>query len=405
MKRLLRMSYVVAGLGGVGFFVMSILLLGVWPGQALEEQIRQTEPERPLALTASEKRGRVIYAREGCAYCHTQQIRYLPNDVGRFGAATLAWETIFDYPHLWGTRRIGPDLSREGSVRSADWQWSHLYAPRALVTDSVMPPFPWLFDGAPDRPKQEARDLLDYIETLGRDRALAGPEGEAHARKACHCSEDEKRYAFGSPVLNASPSMTRRKGNFPKLARSGDLNRGQRDYVRYCATCHGTHGEGDGPGAAGLHPRPVNLSEQEYAADRLGFSLWNGVAGTAMPAWRELTAGDLSAIAEVVRGFHAAAAEPAIPQAVLALGGRVYAARCAQCHGVNGAGDGTAANQFAVAPTNFQRQRPNLAASLRAVRNGIEGTPMAPWTNELSEAELSAAAYFVRTLYIGDSKP
>ena len=401
MNRFLRMSYVVAGLGGVGFFVMSILLLGVWPGQALEEQIRQTKPDRPLALTASENRGRVIYAREGCAYCHTQQIRYLANDVTRFGAATLAWETIFDYPHLWGTRRIGPDLSREGSVRSADWQFSHLYAPRALVVDSVMPAFPWLFNGAPDRPRQEARDLLDYLETLGRNRALAGPEGEAHARKACNCSDDERRYAFDSPVLNASPSAARRKGSFPKLVRTSDLNRGQQDYARYCATCHGNRGEGDGPGAAGLHPRPLNLSEQEYSADRLGFSLWNGVAGTAMPAWRELTSADLSALAEVVRGFHTAQPEPAIPQAVLALGARVYAARCAQCHGVNGAGDGSAANQFAVAPTNFRTERPNLAASLRAVRNGIEGTPMAPWTNELSEAELSAVAYYVRIFFEG----
>ena len=126
---------------------MSILLLGVWPGQALEEQIRQTKPRRPLPLTASEKRGRAIYAREGCAYCHTQQIRYLAKDVARFGAATLAWETIFDYPHLWGTRRIGPDLSREAGIRSADWQFSHLYAPRSVVADSVMPAFPWLFDG------------------------------------------------------------------------------------------------------------------------------------------------------------------------------------------------------------------------------------------------------------------
>ena len=405
MNRFLRMSYLVAAIGGVGFFVMSILLLGVWPGQALEEQIRQTQPDRPLPLTASEKRGRAIYAREGCAYCHTQQIRYLAKDVARFGAATLAWETIFDYPHLWGTRRIGPDLSREASVRSADWQLSHLYAPRALVVDSVMPAFPWLFDGAPDRPRQEARDLLDYIETLGRDRALAGPEGEAHARKACNCSDDERRYAFGSPVLNASPSATRRTGVFLKLARSSDQSRGQQDYARYCATCHGNRGQGDGPGAAGLHPRPVNLSEQEYSANRLGFSLWNGVSGTAMPAWRELTVADLSAIAEVVRGFHAASPEPDIPQAVLALGASVYDARCAQCHGTNGAGDGAAAAQFPVAPTNFRAQRPNLAASLRAVRNGIEGTPMAPWSNELSEAELSAVAYFVRTLYTGDSNP
>ena len=81
MRRALRMSYLVAGLGGVGFFGMSILLLGVWPGRALEEQIHETQPEHPPGLTASEQRGRVIYGREGCAYCHTQQIRYLDNDV------------------------------------------------------------------------------------------------------------------------------------------------------------------------------------------------------------------------------------------------------------------------------------------------------------------------------------
>ena len=402
--KFLRMSYLAAGIGGVGFFVLSILLLGVWPGRVLEQQIRQTKPEHPLALTASEQRGRAIYAREGCAYCHTQQIRYVSNDVARFGAATLAWETIFDYPHLWGTRRIGPDLSREGGTRSADWQLSHLYSPRALVSDSVMPAFPWMFDGAPDRPKQEARDLLDYLDTLGRNRALAGPEGEVSANAACNCSDDERRFAFAG-VLNASPSMARGKGAVPALPRSADLERGRKMYARYCATCHGTAGAGDGAGAAGLHPRPASLTEREYTRNRLEFSLWNGSVGTAMPAWRELAPVDLSAIVEVTRAFHAAQTEPAIPPAVLSLGSKVYAARCAQCHGVTGAGDGSAASQFPIAPTNFRAQRPSIAASLRALRNGIEGTPMAPWSNELPEAELSAVAYFVRTFYQGEPAP
>ena len=401
MSRFLRMSYLVAAIGGVGFFLMSILLLGVWPGRALERQTRQTIPEHPLNLTASEQRGRAIYAREGCAYCHTQQIRYVANDVARFGAATLAWETVFDYPHLWGTRRIGPDLSREAGVRSADWQLSHLYAPRSLVGDSVMPAFPWLFDGAPDRPKQAARDLLDYLETLGRGRALAGPEGEAHAKAACNCSADEQRFAFGSPVLNASASLARRKGAVPRLAQSDDAVRGREVYSRHCANCHGALGAGDGAGAAGLHPRPTNLTEQEYSADRVAFFLWNGSVGTAMPAWRDLAPSDLSAVAGVVLGFHVAQPEPAIPPAVLALGERIYSARCAQCHGMTGAGDGSAADQFSIAPTNFRAQRPTLAASLRALRNGIDATPMAPWSAQLSEAELSAVGFYVRTFYQG----
>jgi len=400
MKRLLRMSYLVAGLAGVGFFAMSILLLGVWPGQALERQIEQTRPQHPPAPTVSEQRGRVIYGREGCAYCHTQQIRYLDNDVRRFGKATLAWETIFDYPQLWGTRRVGPDLSREAGVRSSDWQFTHLYGPRGVVADSVMPAFPWLFDGAPDRPNQEARDLVDYLETLGRNRALAGPEGEAHARESCNCSDDERRYAFGTGLLNASPAMARRTGDFPKLA-AGDPARGREVYRQNCLSCHGPRGEGDGKGAAGLHPRPANLAEREYGADRLSFALWNGVTGTAMPAWRELPMADLAAVAEVVRGFHAKQPEPQIPQAVLELGARVYSDRCAQCHGTTGAGDGSAAAQFPIAPTNFRTQRPDIATSLRALREGIQGTPMAPWAGELSEAELSAVAYYVRTFFTG----
>jgi len=392
--RVLRMSYVVAGVAGLGFFALSVLVLGVWPGRVLEEQTRVTSPEHPLALTPSEQRGRVIYGREGCAYCHTQQVRYVPADVARFGAPTLAWETRFDYPHLWGTRRIGPDLSREGSVRSTDWQFSHLYSPRAIVPDSVMPAYPLFFDGAPDRPTQEARDLLAYIETLGRARELAGPEGEVRA----HAAEMDHR-SIASPVLNASTAKARREGEHPQLAPVAEEGRGLEIYRHNCAGCHGLGGEGDGAGAAGLQPRPANLAEHEYTRDRLSFALWNGVAGTAMPAWRDLPATDLAAVAQVARAFHVPSAEPNLPTQVLELGARVYAARCAQCHGEKGAGDGSAVRELRILPTNFTAVRPSLAATLRALRNGVEGTPMAPWTEKLSEAELSAVAYYVRGFY------
>ena len=398
MKKFLRMSYLAAGVGGIGFFAMSVLLLAVWPGRVLERQIRDTAPAHPLPLSASEQRGREIYGRDGCAYCHTQQIRYLDRDVRRFGAATLAWETIFDYPQLWGTRRIGPDLSREGAVRSDDWQFAHLYAPRRMVADSVMPPFAWLFDGSPDKPKQEARDLLAYLETLGRNRELAGPEGEARARATCDCSAEEKRLAFGS-VLNASPAMTRREGNYPKLIVSQDLTGGRELYARNCAGCHGSRGDGNGAGAAGLHPRPTNLTAHEYTLDRLSFSLWNGVAGTAMPAWRDLPVQDLGALAQVVRGFHAAQTEATASKEVMDMGAQVYADNCAQCHGEKGAGDGSAANQFPVAPSSLQTARASYDETLRALHNGVDGTPMAPWTSRLSDAELSAVAYYVRGFF------
>lgn len=398
--RFLRMSYLVASVGGVAFFAMSVALLGIWPGRVLEDQTRNMSPQHPLGLTVSEKRGREIYGREGCAYCHTQQIRYLHADMARFGAPTLAWETRFDYPQLWGTRRIGPDLSREGGTHSDDWHFAHLYAPRNLVPDSVMPAYPTLFDGSPDRPRQEARDVVSYLNTLGRARELAGPEGEAHARAACKCPDDEMaQMAFHAAALNANPARARRQGAAPKMAAAGSLDLGRQLYVHNCSGCHGVRGEADGPGAAGLHPRPANLAGHEYTTDRVGYVLWNGVAGTSMQGWRDLSPEDRASLAEAVRAFHAAQKEPELPQNIVDLGARVYKDNCEQCHGEHGAGDGTAVGELRMPPADFRGARPSIAESLRALRNGVEGTPMAPWTGRLSEAELSAVAYYVRGFF------
>jgi cytochrome c oxidase cbb3-type subunit II len=395
MIRFLRMSYLAAGIGGLGFFVMSVLLLGVWPGAVLEREIHATQPDHPMPLTSSEGRGRNIYGHNGCPYCHTQQIRYLDTDVRRFGRATLAWETIFDYPHVWGTRRIGPDLSRESGIRSRDWQFAHLYNPRYMVADSVMPPFDWMFDGAPDRPQQDARDLVAYLETLGRNRALAGAEGEAHARAGCGCSDEEKRLAFDAPLLNASAAMPRREGEPPKLAVPADRVRGMRLYVRECANCHGAHGEGNGRGADGLLPRPANLAIHQYSIARLSGALWNGVPGTSMPAYRDLPIEDLSALAEVVRGFHVS--QP--PRAASEAGADIYTARCAQCHGESGAGDGRAAGRFPIPSTDFRSQRVDYEAGVRLISNGIEGTPMAPWSSQLDSTETDAVMRYIQRFY------
>jgi mono/diheme cytochrome c family protein len=394
------MSYVVASVAGLGFFALSVLLLGVWPSRVLERQSKGMSPEHPLNLTASELRGRAIYSREGCAYCHTQQVRYLESDMARFGAPTLAWETRWDYPHLWGTRRIGPDLARQSGTHTADWHFAHFYSPRAVVADSVMPAYPGFFDGSPDRPRQEARDLVAYLETLGRARELAGPEGEARARAACNCADDEMaQMAFHSPLINTSPEKARRNGRAPSISPRGSLERGRELYQHNCASCHGAQGEGNSPG---LHPPPANLAEHEYSLARLSFVLEDGVAGTSMPAWRDFTIDDRSALAAAVREFHRGQPEPDIPKATIDLGARVYRANCAQCHGETGAGDGFADPELRILPANLRGVRPSIAESLRALRNGVDGTQMAPWTGRLSEAELSAVAYYVRTLFQND---
>lgn len=402
--RAVRKAYLVASVAGVAFFVLSVGLLGVWPQRVIEAQTAAMSPEHPLGMSKSARRGRVIYGREGCAYCHTQQIRYLHTDMARFGAPTLAWETRLDVPQLWGTRRIGPDLSRTTGTRSADWHFAHFFAPRSIVALSVMPAYPTLFDGVPDRPRQEARDLLAYLESLGHAREVAGAEGEAHARDGCNCADDEMlQMAFDGPV-NAHPAKSRRHGGVPSLPPSSDLARGQQLYGDHCASCHGATGAGDGPGAASLRPRPANLVEHEYSEQRLGEALWHGVAGTAMPAWRDYSLKDLAAVNASVRALSTAREEPALPAHLTEIGTRVYAAYCAQCHGVNGDGRGSAADALPMAPTDFRAQRPTLDYSLRALRNGVDGTPMAPWSGRLGADEMLAVAHHVRGFYVGGTR-
>ena len=80
-----------------------------------------------------------------------------------------------------------------------------------------MPAYPWLFGGRADRPRQEARDLVAYLETLGRARELAAPEGEARAREACNCPDDEMALMAFDGALNAHPARTRRTHEAPPL--------------------------------------------------------------------------------------------------------------------------------------------------------------------------------------------
>jgi mono/diheme cytochrome c family protein len=121
-----------------------------------------------------------------------------------------------------------------------------------------------------------------------------------------------------------------------------------------------------------------------------------------MPAWRDHPLDDLAALARVVQGFHRREDVP-VPEGQSALGQRVYEANCVQCHGVDGRGDGSAAAELTVVPTSFREQRPSVNQSLRALRDGIEGTRMASWTGRLGDAEIVAVANYVRGFFEPDT--
>ncbi len=96
--------------------------------------------------TPLEQAGRDIYIREGCYACHSQMIRSLRDEVDRYGPYSLAVESQYDHPMLWGSKRTGPDLARVGEKFSDEWQVQHLVDPRSLVPESVMPQYAFLLD-------------------------------------------------------------------------------------------------------------------------------------------------------------------------------------------------------------------------------------------------------------------
>ena len=120
------------------------------------ERVQGMRPYTPLELL-----GRNIYVREGCYACHSQQVRPFRDENERYGHFSLAAEGMYDRPFQWGSKRTGPDLARVGGRYSDDWHAEHLRSPRALVPDSIMPPYSFL-----DRP-------LDYAGIEGHLRAQA----------------------------------------------------------------------------------------------------------------------------------------------------------------------------------------------------------------------------------------
>lgn len=108
--------------------------------------IHQTVEDAPdmRVYTPLELAGRNIYIREGCYACHSQMIRTLRDEVERYGPYSLAVESKYDHPMLWGSKRTGPDLARVGGKYSDVWHVAHLDNPRAVVPESVMPAYRWL---------------------------------------------------------------------------------------------------------------------------------------------------------------------------------------------------------------------------------------------------------------------
>ncbi|MEI7509332.1 MAG: cytochrome-c oxidase, cbb3-type subunit I [Flavobacterium sp.] len=105
--------------------------------------IASVKPYTPLEL-----QGRDLYIREGCVGCHSQMIRPFRSEVARYGDYSKAGEFVYDHPFLWGSKRTGPDLQREGGKYNDNWHFNHMWDPRSTSPGSIMPAYTWLYDNA-----------------------------------------------------------------------------------------------------------------------------------------------------------------------------------------------------------------------------------------------------------------
>ena len=125
--------------------IFAISLGGLVEITPLFFQKQTNEPVEGLKpYTALQMEGRDIYIREGCTVCHSQMIRPFRAETERYGHYSVAGESVWEHPFLWGSKRTGPDLARVGGRYSDDWHRAHLYNPRNVVPESNMPAFPWL---------------------------------------------------------------------------------------------------------------------------------------------------------------------------------------------------------------------------------------------------------------------
>ena len=148
------------------FMILAVSIGGLTQIVPLFFQDAVNEPvEGMKPYTALQLEGRDVYIREGCVGCHSQMIRPFRAETERYGHYSVAGESVYDHPFLWGSKRTGPDLARVGGRYSDDWHRAHLYNPRNVVPESKMPSYPWLVENTLDG--KDTAKKMSALRTLG----------------------------------------------------------------------------------------------------------------------------------------------------------------------------------------------------------------------------------------------
>ncbi len=148
------LAFIAVAIGGIVEFIPTFMVKSNVP------TIASVHPYTPLELE-----GRDIYIREGCNNCHSQMIRPFRSETERYGEYSKVGEFVYDHPFLWGSKRTGPDLQREGGKYPDAWHYQHMEDPRTMSPGSIMPPFPWLITDKLDT--THTRDKITLMRKLG----------------------------------------------------------------------------------------------------------------------------------------------------------------------------------------------------------------------------------------------
>jgi cytochrome c oxidase cbb3-type subunit I/II len=441
---------------------------------------------RATAYTPQEQRGRDVYLREGCWYCHSQFVRPVTGETRRWGPVTESGEFVFDIPHLFGTRRIGPDLMRVGLKFSNEWHLAHFWNPRMLSPDSIMAPYRGLFerpaqavaivdDGAGNRTLEKTpltERLFDFASkepirlTPNADGLLFVPmQARGKAPIILTPSQEYKgntvKIAAETPDLEALIAYVQKlgmdRGKWRDLFEPQSLEvmdvtlprseewiaHGKEVYERRCLGCHGEKGDGNGPAATFLYlqrPRNFNnavfkfrLTKESIPTDGdLLRTISRGVRGTAMPPWYDLPLNDRLAVIQYIKYVLAVdRSDPATPyaffteeppgpplyigkppapsQQLLDRAKEVWEqAKCWECHGKTGKGDGEKAaglkddEDFTSVPADLTsgqfKSGPAVEDIYRTMTTGLNGTPMPSYRDSLPDEDRWALSYYVLAL-------
>ncbi|NCG26309.1 MAG: c-type cytochrome [Verrucomicrobiales bacterium] len=340
-------------LAGFFFATLALFVQGVLPMLEPESnQIKVTKVVRTdlgelkwmeheaTDYSKSELLGREVYIREGCSYCHSQYVRPVTGETRRWGPVTQAGEYAFDRPHLFSTRRIGPDLSRVGLKYSDEWHLAHFWDPRMLIPDSIMPRFAKLFKGPYEVKIVEDSDgnrTLDknadtgnlfnfsseekilitpnetglaFVVEEGKYPVIHTPNEEFTGSSVSVISQSEELKGLIDYVQKLGTNRGKWRDRFePQLVEASMVSipkseewieYGKNVYARRCEGCHGLTGNGNGPAATFMYkfkPRNFNAGVFKFRLTPSGSlpqdgdlyrTVTRGIRGSSMPSWHML---------------------------------------------------------------------------------------------------------------------